>query len=156
FRLDARKSVRTRPLPPCVAGERDSGTVEQHTGADTSPTPEPKNLVHLPGKPAGVRVDALMAASWESYSPAGQAGRGPVSSHREQTEDPKRRLCEHPVEQPSPNPLGPNLPGKVLYVCGNMDDWDQMVLPRLLQAGAEMRRVGHLDHINTRHPCVES
>ncbi len=51
---------------------------------------------------------------------------------------------------------GPSLPGKVLYVCGDLEDWDQMILPRLLQAGAEMRRVGHFSHINTRHPCVES
>ena len=51
---------------------------------------------------------------------------------------------------------GPNVPGKVLYVCGDLDDWDKMILPRLLQAGAEMRQVGHFSHINTRHPCVES
>ncbi len=51
---------------------------------------------------------------------------------------------------------GPNVPGKVLYVCGDLDDWDRMVLPRLLQAGAEMRQVCHFSHINTRHPCVES
>ncbi len=51
---------------------------------------------------------------------------------------------------------GPNVPGKVLYVCGDRDDWDKMILPRLLQAGAEMRRVGHFERINTRQPCVES
>ncbi len=51
---------------------------------------------------------------------------------------------------------GPNRPGKVLYVCGNMDDWDQMVLPRLLRAGADMIRVAHFKHINTRQPCAES
>ncbi len=51
---------------------------------------------------------------------------------------------------------GPNLPGKVLYVRGDLEDWDQMILPRLLQAGAEMRRVGDFSHINTRQPCVES
>jgi len=69
-------------------------------------------------------------------------------------------------EVPGPNPSGPivpgpnvpepNLSGKVLYVCGDLEDWDRTVLPRLMQAGAEMLRVGHLSHITTRHPCVES
>ncbi len=61
-----------------------------------------------------------------------------------------------PGRVPASNLPGPNVPGKVLYVCGDLDDWDKMILPRLLQAGAEMRQVGHFSHINTRHSCVES
>jgi hypothetical protein len=61
-----------------------------------------------------------------------------------------------PVEQLNPSLPLPNLRGKVLYVCGDLEDWDRTVLPRLLHAGAEMLRVAHLSHITTRHPCVES
>jgi len=51
---------------------------------------------------------------------------------------------------------GPNMPGEVLFLCGDLDDWERTVFSRLKQAGADVRRIGRLTTILTFHPLVES
>jgi nicotinamide riboside kinase len=50
----------------------------------------------------------------------------------------------------------PNRPGEVLYLSGDLEDWDSMILPRLMRAGANVRRVAHVLDIDTCDTLVES
>jgi len=50
---------------------------------------------------------------------------------------------------------GPNMPGEVLFLCGDLDDWERTVFSRLEQAGADIRRIGRLTTIVTFHPLVQ-
>src|SRR6266478_908177 len=71
FRLDTRPRIQNGPLPPCVAGERDSKTADENAELNARPTSKRKNLIHLPGKPAGVFSDLVVRLAIESDSPAG-------------------------------------------------------------------------------------
>ena len=51
---------------------------------------------------------------------------------------------------------GPNLPGEVLFLCGDLDDWQKTVFSRLKMAGADVRRIGRLTSVETYHPLVEA
>src|SRR5262249_8253483 len=53
-------------------------------------------------------------------------------------------------------PASPNLPGEVLFLCGDLEDLEKTILPRLIRAGADLRRLGRLPEIETYHPLVES
>src|SRR6476660_1857153 len=59
-RLDARQENSRGPLPPCVAGEEDSKSTTVDAGLNAHQTPLRMNLIHLPGKPAGV----FFGSSW--------------------------------------------------------------------------------------------
>jgi hypothetical protein len=66
-----------------VAGEQDSSAAGRlETRIANAPAPA-KNLIHLPGKPAGVYWAVFRSdSSRKSHSPAGQAGRGFGESRR--------------------------------------------------------------------------
>ncbi len=51
---------------------------------------------------------------------------------------------------------GPNLPGEVLFLCGDFDDWKKTVFSRLKMAGADVCRIGRPPCIETYHPHVEA
>src|SRR5262245_18370241 len=70
FRLDSLERAQTGPLPPCVAGVRDSRTLEKQAAASYSYDSK-ENESHSPAGQAGRGLGrVLRASSWKSGSPA--------------------------------------------------------------------------------------
>jgi hypothetical protein len=66
----------TGPLPPCVAGERDSAPHAIRARLQMQLGGRRANLIHLPDKPAGVALMWLFQLAYESHSPAGMNRQG--------------------------------------------------------------------------------